>query len=437
MSSRPGFLIAARRRPHGVAWTVGILALAAVAAGVVLARNAARPEPELEAAEQALQRNDPAAARSCLDRCLARWPDEPRALLLAARAARRSDACADAERFLAAFENVSGPTPASRLEWALLGAQQGDLIGVEQRLQALVSQDGPEAPEVVEALAKGYAVTFRTPEALVLLHWLLDRSPDHVPALLLRGKLLDYQRQSDAAAEDLRRAVELAPDNPAAHAELAGVLNHLGRTREAIYHYELARRSRPADPAVLLGLARALADDAEVDEAEHRLDDLLAAEPDAADALVERGRLTHRQGHEAEAEPFLARAVRVAPWHRAGQRIYLAVLNDLGRKEEASRVEAKLAELTAEDGLGGRLKLRAHDSPDNAAVRWELWQWSVRNGQAEEGFAWLAQLLRLNPQHPQTQRAMADHFEHAGQPLRAAQHRAAAGPGTDGGVDHG
>jgi hypothetical protein len=130
-----------------------------------------------------------------------------------------------------------------------------------------------------------------------------------------------------------------------------------------------------------------------------------------------------RHKDPAAAEPFLARAVRTAPWHRDAHRLQLAALKDLGRAEEAARCEARIAELTAEDGGGGRLKLRARDNPGDVAVRWELWQWSKRNGQIGEGIAWLTEVLRAEPKHPGAHAALAEYFETAGQPRRAALHR--------------
>src|SRR5262249_59560964 len=100
---------------------------------------------------------------------------------------------------------------------------------------------------------------------------------------------------------------------------LAGLLSRLGHGREAIYHYEMAQRFGLADPATRLGLARALTDASELAEAERQLEQLLAADPDNVDGLVERGRLAIRQKRFAEAEPHLARAIHVAPSHRSGQ----------------------------------------------------------------------------------------------------------------------
>jgi tetratricopeptide (TPR) repeat protein len=428
MNPQPDSLTDTARRPRLVVWIVGILALTGlgVAFVVVIGGHGVRLERELSAAEEALRQHDPTRARVHLERCLDRWPKDERVLFLAAQAARRSDACADAERLLTAFEETAGTTDASRLEWVLLGVQQGDFAGEEDRLKSAVSRNDPDAPEIVEALAKGYYVAYRWPEATVTLDWLLQQSRGHVPALLLRGTVLDRQRRTDAAEKDFRRAVDLAPENAATHTALAGLLTRLGHTREAIYHYELAQRYRKADPAIRLGMARAFTDAAEPVRAERQLEELLAGNPESADGLVERGRLALRRRRFSEAEPFLARAVRVAPWHREAQELRLIVLKELGRKAAAMECEAQIAALRAEDALGGRLKLRARDNPRDAAVRWDLWLWSGRNGQGEEGLAWLTDVLRLAPRHARAHRAIADHFDRAGQPRRAAMHRAAA-----------
>jgi Tfp pilus assembly protein PilF len=384
------------------------------------------PVAVLDAAERALARHDPADARARLDRYLARWPDDGRALLLAARAARRADACGDAERFLTAYERVDGPTDAGRLEWALLGVQQGDFGDDDRRLRLDADANHPEAGAILEALAKGYFAAYRWPDARTALNRLLDRDPAHAPALILRGTILDLVRQTDAADADFRRAVAAAPASAAAHAALAGQLTRHGHTREAIAHYERALHLRPGDAAALLGLARAHADDADLAAAERRLDELLAADPNHADALTERGRLALRRDRPADAEPFLARAVAVAPWHRDANQLYGAALNDLGRTADAAANAARRADLTAEDGLAGQLKLRARDNPADAAVRMDLWRWSVRNGQTQEGIAWLAEILRADPHHAAARRTMTDYFERAGQPRRAERLRAAA-----------
>ncbi|HVK18277.1 MAG TPA: tetratricopeptide repeat protein [Fimbriiglobus sp.] len=401
-------------------WVGGVLALVGLAAvGYFLVW----PALELSAAEDALRRHDPAAARARLDHYLARHPGDAHALLLAAQAARRSDQCADAERFLTAFEEAAGASDASKLEWTLLGAQQGDFAGKEDRLRADAGRNSPDAPAVLEALAKGYDASFRWPDATAALDRLLTLEPDHAVALTLRGTIADRLRKPDDAEKDFRRAVELTPDSPATRLALAGLLTRRGHTREALRNFEQVLQARPGDPAALLGLARAHFDASDLDGTQQRLDELLAADPDHADALVDRGRLDLRRERPADAEPFLRKAVAAAPWHRDGHRLLLLTLKEQKRTDDAARCEARLAELTAEDGVGGRLKLRARDNPGDVAVRWELWQWSRRNGQTGDGIAWLTEVLRAEPKHPQAHAALADYFETSGQPRRAAQHR--------------
>jgi tetratricopeptide (TPR) repeat protein len=426
--SRLGILTGAGRLRRLAVWVACALVLAGL--GVALAQRFVWPGLELDAAEEELRQNEPAAARARLERHLARWPDDGRALLLAAQAARRADACADAEQFLTRAEAASGTTDASRLEWSLLGAQQGDFADEEKRLRSAGGRNQAAAVVILEALAKGYAVCHRRQDAIEALTALLRHSPGHVPALLLRGSIQDNQRQTDPAEKDFREAVARASQSAAARAALAGLLSRRGNTREAISQYELALQLRPGDPAGLLGLARALTDDAQLDEAGRRLDELLAADPACADGLLERGRLALRRGKPAEAEPFLERATRAAPWHREAHQLYLVALKDLGRGEAAARCEDRLAQLKAEDEAVGRLRLRARDKPGDADIRWDLWLWCHRNGQDEEGHAWLLRVVMGAPHHAEAHAALAEYFAAAGQPRRAALHRAAAANAT-------
>jgi tetratricopeptide (TPR) repeat protein len=176
----------------------------------------------------------------------------------------------------------------------------------------------------------------------------------------------------------------------------------------------------------LIGLARTLTDAAQLAEAEERLDELLAAHPAHPEGLVERGRLALRRGRIAQAAEFLERAVRAAPWHRAGNRLYLSALEQLGHSEAAAQCEAHLAGLRAEDAEGGRLQLRLVDAIGDPGRQWDLYQWSMRNGRSDDALACLLETLRRAPLHGPAHAALADYFSREGQPRRAAQHRALA-----------
>jgi type IV pilus assembly protein PilF len=385
------------------------------------------PGADLRSAESALARHDPAAARSRLDRRLRWWPSDRRTLFLAARAARRADAYADAERFLTRYAAEFGSTEEYRLEWTLLGVQQGDVLNDGGLLSGTIDPKHPDVGLILEAVAKGYQAEFRFPDAIAVLTRLIEREPDHAPARVLRGTLYAERRNFPEAEEDFRKAVDLAPENPVTHAALAGFLTHTGHSREAIAHYEWMLRAKPGDPATLLGLARALADAADTPGAAARLDEVLAAHPDDATALTERARIALRLKQPAEAIPFLERATAAAPWHRDATRMLAQARSELGQTDAAVRTAARVAEQAAEDSQEGRLKLRIQTTPTEIPARWELWLSSQRTGQTTEGLAWLSEILRLDPRHAGAHRVLAEYFDRVGQPLRAAAHRTAAG----------
>ncbi|MFO0842210.1 MAG: hypothetical protein U0797_07380 [Gemmataceae bacterium] len=123
----------------------------------------------------------------------------------------------------------------------------------------------------------------------------------------------------------------------------------------------------------------------------------------------------------------MTRAARSARGTARRTSCCLVSLRDLGRAEEVKPCEDHLAALKAEDAVGGPLKLRARDNPADVDVRWRLWQWSARNGLIDEGIAWLTEILKREPRHPKANAALAEFFQKAGQPRRAALHRTAAG----------
>ena len=111
-----------------------------------------RPYYQLHVAETYLHKHDDLAAQNRLKSYLADHPDDAKALLLAAQAARGLGEYGNAERYLTASEEKSGPTDRSRFEWLLLGLCQGDYVGEEQKVKTLADQNQPDAFPAMEAL---------------------------------------------------------------------------------------------------------------------------------------------------------------------------------------------------------------------------------------------------------------------------------------------
>jgi tetratricopeptide (TPR) repeat protein len=344
-------------------------------------------------------------------------------LFLAAQTARRLDDCARAERLLTDYERRQGVTEESKLEWLLLGLQQGDLAGQVRYLQSLVDAEHPAAPLILEALAKGFLNVSRGSEMLICVNRLLKSEPANAPALILRGQGWEGLHQPERALEDFERAVELMPSSREGRLHLAEALERVGRVREALANWEILRQTEPGSPAVLLGLAHCRFESHELEQAEELLDTLLAAQPDHVAALVERGRLAWCRGQTAEAEEKLSRAAALAPWHREAHRLLCRCLETLGDSGREEKCRTQLRELEVSDAELGRVLLRYRQSSKDASVRFEIAKWALRNGREADGIRWLFSTLLVDPRRGPAHAALADYFERIGQPRRSVEHR--------------
>jgi tetratricopeptide (TPR) repeat protein len=109
---------------------------------------------------------------------------------------------------------------------------------------------------------------------------------------LWQGKALASLGRLAEAEDSLRRAVDLAPDKAAAHAELGLFLKQDYRLDAAIEQYEEAVRLAPADVGYWFGLADAYRAKGQVDQAVTVYQQILELDPDnalARRALVELG----------------------------------------------------------------------------------------------------------------------------------------------------
>jgi tetratricopeptide (TPR) repeat protein len=402
-------------------WAIGPILLLGVGVGILSPYACSRYH--LRAAEQALHRYDLRAAHEHLEQSLASWPGNSRAICGAAQTARRLDDCALAERYLTDYEQRFGSTDEVRLEWLLLGAQQGDLAGQDSHLESLVLAHHPARPLILEALAKGYMNVARWNRMFSCLDMLLEREPTNTLALVLHGRGWEGLHNPERALEDYHRAVELDATYDEARLRLAETLQRLGRVREATAHYELVRHRQPGNPAALLGLARCRFDGHDLDQAAQLLDVLLAAQPDDIAALVECGRLALSRGQPAEAEEKLSHAATLAPWHREAYRLLQQCFQTLGKTSQVQSCQNHRRDLEMSDSQVGRLSLRYRNSPRDPAVRFALALWCEQNGRDQEARRWLFATLLVDPHHGPAHAALADYFQRVGQPRRSAEHR--------------
>jgi tetratricopeptide (TPR) repeat protein len=411
------------------------LVIAVVGAGAAGVSFLARYH--LDAARRALDQDALDEAQRHLDLCLKVPFRDASVYLLAARTARRRDDYEQAEKHLTACERIAGMTKEVARERLLLTAQQGELEGVEGLLQSYVGADDPEAVLVLEALAKGYANRFWHADALECLNRLLERRPRHPQALLMRARMCECMAgkvQGEYEAAALRDYEQVVEANPSFDAQLglADALYRVGRAQDALLEYQGLLWAQPGNAQVQLGLARCRYKLHEVDEARWLLDELLKQQPDHSDALLERGRLAFHEGQLDEAEECLSRAASLAPPCEFESLRSLSQCLEAQHKDgEARRCLDRLQE-NEMDVLGvERRILQANHDPHNVSLRYEIARELLRLGREKDGVSALFHVLEQQPRHGPAHAALADYFERARQPDRAALHRRAASLGAD------
>jgi predicted Zn-dependent protease len=400
-----------------------LASLAALACAAGAACIFISPYYHLHAAEQALRTYDFDAAQQHLDACLQSWPKSCDVQLMAARTARRRSAYDEADRHLAECERIQGSVPATARERALMRVQQGELTDVEAPLRDLVKQKDPDAPLVLEALARGYFVNNRVAQTIDCLDLLLDQQPDHFPARMLRGRVLESLPDDDEAVKDYEHAVSLRPTSAEARLRYADALSRLGRTSEAVGQYECLRQRPPVLPEVVIGLARCRYDLNDADEARRLLDGLLADHPDHVAGLVEHSRLALHADRPADAERDLRRAVELSPFERDALLVLGRCLEEQGKGDEARDVQARRGLVEGNLKRITNLKAKVGDYPHDPDLRRQIGVLYLGLGEDDQGLGWLASALTEDPRHAPTHAALADYYERVGQQDEAARHR--------------
>lgn len=98
----------------------------------------------------------------------------------------------------------------------------------------------------------------RLDEAETTFQDVLEDAPEDVTVLLYLGRINRRQGDHAAAADYLRRAVRLAPDDPAVRRELGHLFMELDRPTSAATQYQRALEADPGDERAWIGLILAL-----------------------------------------------------------------------------------------------------------------------------------------------------------------------------------
>lgn len=391
------------RKKALVRLALGLLLLAVVA-GLVAWRR--WPLGHLRQAEAAMAARDYAVARDSLGRYLASRPDDPRALLLAARAARNLGEYYEASEYSRRCRENGGDREAIAAEEALIAVQRGEAPSPELRKRG---REGDElALVILEALIQYDLDTYRLYDALHGLTRYLESRPDDLHALLARGYVWERFLNFADALKDYRKAVDAHPRSERARLKLAQTLLIAATPGEALEQYQWLAERHPERREVVIGLARCRRLLGQPEDARKSLDAHLEKTSADGEALWERGQIELDLGNAAAAEPWLRRGVAASPHDRRIAYSLGRCLLAQGRREEVAKIEERVAELDADLRRLDKVRQAVMQRPNDADLRCQGGLLFLRNGERQEGIKWLRLALRLDPNCQAAREALAE-----------------------------
>ncbi len=204
-----------------------------------------------------------------------------------------------------------------------------------------------------------------------------------------------------------------------------------GRYQEALEQFQEYLRRRPDSTAALLGLANCQLSLAQRPAARATLQELFARQKDNPAGCLVQARLELEEDAPAEALTWLKRAEALAPYETDITQTEIGTLRQLGRHEEADRYEQKLKDLYQRFERLEDLKKQLLRDPENTTLRYQAGTVCLGLHREDEAARWFQSVLRLDPRHAPTHRALADYFQKHGEPQRAEYHRRRAEGGGE------
>ena len=226
-----------------------------------------------------------------------------------------------------------------------------------------VSSAATESPARARAkahteLASQYFQNKNMAVALEEIAIAIEADPAYAPVYNVRGLIQMYLKENDAADENFRRAIQLAPGDPEINNNYGWFLCQTGRETESFSYFVAAVKNTlyqtPEKSLVNAGLCSLKIND--VKGAEDYFQKALAMGRGGQSVLLPLAQLEYRKRDYYEARHYLAEYHRVAV--PSAESLWLGV-----------RVERKLDNKSAETDLTAQLRRRFPDSKEARDLR--------------------------------------------------------------------
>ncbi len=293
--------------------------------------------------------------------------------------------------------------------------EQSNLKEGVPRLASLIEKYHPARPSYYAELAEGYVAAGEPALALKYFEEASKRDPGSSNRLIQWGDALGGTGQWALAEEKLRRATELAPEDPAAWGRLGWALWQQNKAVEAQAAIEKAISLGPEVAELYNNLGLVLWGVGDRSAAEKEFRAALRIQPGVAEWRLNLGRALASQGQLAEAGFQMAESLRYKPDYTEARLVYARVLTDSNHPADAEK----------------QAKLVVEADPGSAAGHEILGSLLYGKGDASGASRELSQAVQLQPQNWRAQFELGIVLARQGDRAGALQHLTAAAQGPD------
>ena len=224
----------------------------------------------------------------------------------------------------------------------------------------------------------------RKDNALVILEEIAGKFPEFAPAHNDLGVLAYEQGQKDVARKHYQKAVELAPQSPTFHKNLADFyLFEDKRVKEAMEHYLQALKIDPTD----------------------------------IETLLATGNVCLLLGKADDARTFFERVLELEPWNEEARKLIEDSADRFGRQEQIQQRQADSGggdrqagqDLQVEAAIAS-LEQKLLSFPDDATAHNDLGVLYYEAGRKEKAFEHYRKAVELDPYRPTFKKNLADFY---------------------------
>lgn len=315
--------------------------------------------------------------------------DKPAVLALVTASIAAKDLDAAASALAPLLTRLPSDPDVAATEGHLLAARGSDAGARAAFLRALAADDG-----AIEALAGLVAIDARgtpSPETVARVDRALERSPGNVALLLMAADLHAALKEAPRTEALLRQALIVDPGNVTAVLELSNLMVSSGRPDEALAMMRrIVEQRLPRYLEVWADMARLLERVGRTDEARQQFEQIVVAHPDDADISFR-----------------LAQSYLGSP-EKLNAALELAMAAKRGRPDDPD-VSLLLGRIYTEKGLSGlaigALNEALRARPDNAIYHFHLAAALERSGNLSQARTEYARALQIDSSFPGADKA--------------------------------